>query len=325
MNLDEFAFFNQQLAAMLREGMPLEGALKQLTEGMKSDSFRGEIERLRADLAGGMPFQQAISRRDLPPFYVSMIETGVRGNDLPGALTLVADYYHRSNAVWTRLKGLMVYPAIVIIVSLALTTLVSIFVKSFLMNFFDQMPQPPGLLIASIWTAPTVLAIAAAVIIVVFSNPAWRAAARWRLPAFKEASLAQIGAAIAMVLKTGTPLPDALRLAENMEANTSAARALAQWRQCLETGAGKPSQWPMLKPFPPMFVWLVQQSGEDVAAGFKHAADAYASRASFRIEMLLYGALPVSMLLLAQMILWQAIPLFRTMIWFMNMLGSTGD
>ena len=30
MKLDEFAFFNQQLAAMLRDGIPLEGALQRL-------------------------------------------------------------------------------------------------------------------------------------------------------------------------------------------------------------------------------------------------------------------------------------------------------
>ena len=34
MNLDEFAFVNQQLAAMLRDGIPLEGALRQLCEGV---------------------------------------------------------------------------------------------------------------------------------------------------------------------------------------------------------------------------------------------------------------------------------------------------
>jgi hypothetical protein len=38
--------------------------------------------------------------------------------------------------------------------------------------------------------------------------------------------------------------------------------------------------------------------------------------------MALYGALPVSILLLGQMVLWQAIPLVRSMSWMMNVLGS---
>ena len=32
MNYDEFGFFNRQLAAMLKDGIPLEGAIKQLVE-----------------------------------------------------------------------------------------------------------------------------------------------------------------------------------------------------------------------------------------------------------------------------------------------------
>ena len=51
MNYDEFAFFNQQLAAMLRDGIPLEGALKQLCAGMKAGALRNEMTQLESDLA----------------------------------------------------------------------------------------------------------------------------------------------------------------------------------------------------------------------------------------------------------------------------------
>src|SRR5262245_45307808 len=106
MNYDEFAFFNQQLAAMLRQGIPLEGALKQLSAGMGMGLLRAEVQALEADLAQGTPLKDAIARRRLPEFYVRMVEVGARSNDLPGVLTLLADHYHRANALWTRLKGL---------------------------------------------------------------------------------------------------------------------------------------------------------------------------------------------------------------------------
>ena len=66
MNYDEFAFFNQQLGAMLREGLPLEGALKQLSAGMRSGPLRAEVEALNEDLASGTPFKEALARRQLP-------------------------------------------------------------------------------------------------------------------------------------------------------------------------------------------------------------------------------------------------------------------
>src|SRR5437868_7242030 len=156
MNYDEFAFFNQQLAAMLREGIPLEGALKQLCAGMRTGLLRAEVEALEADLARGTPLKEAIARRRLPEFYARMVEIGVRSNDLPGVLMLLADHYHRADALWTRLKGLMVYPALVIIVALGLTLLVSLMLSRVQTNFFGEWPlgnsaQYSTISMASVW------------------------------------------------------------------------------------------------------------------------------------------------------------------------------
>jgi len=325
MNYDEFAFFNQQLAAMLREGIPLEGALKQLSAGMRSGALRVEIGLLEGDLSRGTPLKEALARRELPDLYRHMIEIGARSNDLPGVLTLLADHYHRTNALWTRLKGLMVYPLLVILVSLGLTVLVSLTFGRFMSRFYEQIASQPIISIPLIWMPPFVLALAAALGIGAVCIPSWRARLRWRLPAFREASLAQFASAMSLMLKNGTPLPEALALAEALESRTPAAPALARWRKLVEAGQGKPAQWTGdSRPFPPLFLWLVQKGGEDLAAGFQKAAEIYQNRASYRVELALYGALPVSILLLGQMVLWQAIPLMRSMTWMMNFLGSTG-
>jgi type II secretory pathway component PulF len=323
MNYDEFAFFNQQLAAMLHEGIPLEGALKQLCAGMRSGALRAEIQLLEADLARGTPLKEALARRDLPSLYRHMLQIGARSNDLPGVLTLLADHYNRANAVWTRLKGLMVYPLIVILVSLGLTVMLSLTFSRFMTRFFEQIAAQPPITIPTIWMPPIVLALAALLGVAAACIPSWRGRLRWLLPAFREASLAQLASAMALMLKNGTTLPEALALSEALESGTPAAPALARWRQLVEAGQGKPAEWTGdSRPFPPLFLWLVQKGGEDVAAGFQKAAEIYQARASYRIEMALYGALPVSILLLGQMVLWQAVPLIRSMTWMMNMLGG---
>jgi type II secretory pathway component PulF len=325
MNYDEFAFFNQQLAAMLREGIPLEGALKQLSAGMRVGPLRAEVERLENDLARGTPLKDALAQRSLPELYRRMLEIGARSSDLPGVLTLLADHYHRANALWNRLKGLMVYPVMVITVALGLTWFVSSTVGGFLAQFYQQLEVPPMMSAPMIWMPPIVLAVVALLIMTAVWVPGWRAWLRWRLPAFREASLAQLASAMALMLKNGCSLPDALTLAQALESNSPAAPALARWRQLIESGQGKPAAWTGdSRPFPPLFLWLVQKGGEDVAAGFEKAAELYRARASYRIEMALYGALPVSILLLGQMVLWQAVPLMRSLVWLMNMLGSVG-
>ena len=324
MNYDEFAFFNQQLAAMLREGIPLEGALKQLCAGMRQGPLRAELEQLEADLARGTPLKEALSARRLPDFYRRMVEIGARSNDLPGVLTLLADHYHRANALWTRLKGLMVYPLLVVAVSLALTTLLSIAFSHFLSGLFEEIQRPPMALVG-MWIPPLVLGVLLVAGVTAVSLPKCRARLRWRLPAFREASLAQLASAMALMLRKGTTLAESLALAEGLESESPAGAALAKWRQQVETGQGKPAQWTATRPFPPLFLWLVQKGGEDAAAGFQKAAEVYSTRASYRIELLLYGALPISILFLGQMVFWQIAPLFQAMTYIMNMLGGMGS
>jgi type II secretory pathway component PulF len=330
MNYDEFAFFNQQLAAMLRDGIPLEGALKQLCVGMGDRGMREELQRLQEDLSRGTSLKEALSRRSLPPLYARLVEVGARGNGLPTMLTLLADHYHRVNSLWTRLKGLLIYPLIVIVVALGISLLLSLVFSHFMKGFMDEL-GPGGqttslIALAGVWLPPVFLGLAALLVLALLSRSNWRARMRWRLPAFREASLARVASAIALMLRNGMPLAEALTLAESLESGTPAAVALKAWRTQVECGKGKPAQWTDANlPFPPLFVWLVQQGGEDPASGFQKAADIYQDRASYRIELALYGALPASILLLGLMVIWQAAPMLRSMIWMMNMLGdSTG-
>jgi len=323
MNYDEFAFFNQQLAAMLRDGIPLEGALKQLCAGMRVGPLRNEMSQLESDLARGTPLNDAITRRALPEFYLRMVAAGVRSNDLPGMLTLLADYYQRTNAIWNRLKGLMVYPFLVLLVGLGLNVVVALLARRFIFGLLADTAQPQQFVLLSLWIPPLIIGLLLAAGVATVTIPGLRAWARWRMPAFRETSLAQIASAMALMLKSGTPLPDALAFAETIEANSPAGNALREWRAQLQAGQGKPAQWPhALSPFPPMFLWLVRKGGEDIAAGFQKASEIYQSRASYKIELLLYGALPVSVLLLGQMVIWQVAPLFHGLIVLMNSIGD---
>ncbi len=321
MNYDEFAFFNQQLAGMLREGIPLEGALRQLSRGMRSKPLRAEIQLLEDDLARGTPLKEALAARRLPEFYRRMVEVGIQSNDLPGLLIRLADHYQRAHSLWTRLKGLMVYPLIVIGVSLVLTLAFSLGFTHFLKMFSNTL-TPPGVFILAMWVPPIVLAGVVAFVLATLSRSKWRARLRWFLPGFREASIAQLASAMALMLKNGTPFADALALAEDLETPSPAAKALAQWRYFVEAGRGKPTQWhEPSPPFPPLFLWLVQKGGEDAAAGFQKAADIFHARAAYRIELALYGALPISVLFLGQMVLWQIVPLLKAFAMLMNAIG----
>ena len=330
MKYDEFAFFNQQLAAMLRDGIPLEGALRRLCQEMRRGKLRDELQALEADLAKGTPMADALPARQLPELYKRMILVGVKSGDLPGALTMLADYFQRQNNLWMRLKSLMVYPIIVLVVAFILSCFLSYILGHFIWNnlielsgFYGHAATVP--VSVGLWTPPILFGVAlVAAFAGIFILPT-RRMLRWRLPAFKEASLSEVASVIWLMLKNGVPLNEALQLAEQLEAGTRAEMEIAQWRQQLALGRGKFSEMAAnASIFPPLFIWTVAQAGEDVVSGFKRAAELYQARALYRTEMFLYSALPCSILLIATLIISQIQPVFRALTMFITALSGGG-
>jgi type II secretory pathway component PulF len=328
MKLDEFAFFNQQLAAMLRDGIPLESALGQLCASMRRGELRDELEKLRADLANGVPIKQALTSRKLPQFYVQMMQVGVQSNDLPGILTLVADYYQSSNLIWTRLKGLMVYPVIVLGATLVLSILIAILFGTTAgvmpsvwsgmtggaalppLTEFSLRTTPIGL-----WLPVVVVVLLCVVVGVVAISPRLQSRLRWRLPGFHEASLWQFASTMQIMLKGGCTLDDTLGLMTQLERDPEVTHDLAQWRARLAGGHGDFAGIAVpTKSFPPLFIWLIVSARNDLASGLKRAAEIYHARAGYRTELLLQLVLPVSVLLLGALILTQVYTLAQAVI-----------
>jgi len=327
MKSDEFAFFNQQLAAMLRDGIPLEGALQRLCAEMHDGGLKQELQLLQESLARGTPLTEAVRARRLPELYQNLLEVGAQSGNLPAVLTLVADYYQRKHNLWTRLKGLMVYPALVLCASFFLSCFLSYVLNRLIwpnLSFITNGAVPPGLRVM-MWLSPVILGVLTAAVLGSLATPVLRRALRWRLPAFRESSLTEVASSMALLLRSGVPLDRALGLVERLEENSCAETELAEWRRRLAAGRGKFGDLALPgRAFPPLFVWVVAQSGDDLAGGFQKAAEIYQSRATYRRELLLYSALPCSVLALGLMIVLQVQPVFATLVRFMNMIGDVG-
>jgi type II secretory pathway component PulF len=320
MKIDEFAFVNQQLAAMLRDGIPLEGALRRLCADMRRGVLRSELEKLEADLAQGWPLEKALADRQLPNLYKRLLLVGAKSNDMPGVLIVLADYYQRQHNLWTRMKGLMVYPLIVLFMAF-LVSCVFYFAWSRI-SWFEEMngmfngvfegARLPAMtraalpLLTNLWIFPTVLGLLLVGTIVVVSLPELRRSVGWRLPAFREARLAHTASTVWLLLKGGIPLPDSIQLVEGIETNAKARGEIAAWLRNLSLGVTKFSMVAAGgKIFPPLFVWLISSAGEDLTSGFQHAAEIYQARAEHRSEIFLYSALPLMVLVLGVVILTQ--------------------
>ncbi|HEX9046977.1 MAG TPA: type II secretion system F family protein [Verrucomicrobiae bacterium] len=333
MKHDEFAFFNQQLAAMLRDGIPLEGALRRLCQEMHQGELRQELEALEGDLVRGTPMADALASRRLPELYKRMILVGVKGGDLPGALTMLADFFQNQNNVWTRLKSMMTYPLIVMLagflVSVALALLWNCVIgpnfKSVYGGMGISLPAATVFALSTlrvIWVFPVTLGAAFCVMAGIVFLPTLRGRLLWRLPAFKEATVSRIASSLTLLMRNGVPLPEAIGLVEQLETSSAAAADLQQWRSRLAAGARKFSDVAAdNRLVPPLFVWVVASAGEDLIAGLNRAAEIYHARAIYRTEVALFSVLPIASLFLGAVVISQAflvLSMFLPMIAMIN-------
>ncbi|MEI7732983.1 MAG: type II secretion system F family protein [Verrucomicrobiota bacterium] len=341
MNHDELSYFNLQLAGMLRSGIPLEGALRQLSRTMHRSRLRRELEQLEQALAGGAPLAAALEARALPEFYKQMVLAGARSQDFPGLLTLLADYYRRAGTLWLRLKGLMVYPALLLLCSFGLSLWFAVLHSRLNSNLlrtmhpssnqwfgygkreqvdFDALGYKTQL---KIWLPPTVIGSLVLVAGCFAAVPRIRQSLRWRLPAFREAHLAQFASTLALLMQSGSRLEEAVKLLASLEKQSPLGTELARWQQRMADGHGKFADLAADSPLlPPMFVWLVASAGEDLTTGLQRAAEAFQKRAAYQAEVLLYAALPASIVVMGLMVLVQVYPIvYNSFNMFRNVFG----
>jgi type II secretory pathway component PulF len=266
-------------------------------------------------LSRGVPLDAALASRQLPDFYKQMVRVGVKSNNLPAILTLLADYYQKAHILWTRLKTLLLYPFIVLAFCFGLSFLLVAIAGPLSANLgtalgtpvFSGPDQPrPITFLAGMLMPLFVLALTLAAVLAVLAVPRWRRNARWVLPGFKEAHLSRFSSGLALMLKTGCDLKSALALLRQMEAGTKMGEELKRWESRLADGAPKFADLGAnSKLVPPLFFWLVAGQGENFELGLTQAAQMYYDRAIYRSEVFLQTVLPVSILALGFVILGQ--------------------
>jgi type II secretory pathway component PulF len=187
-----------------------------------------------------------------------------------------------------------------------------------------QQPSLAALLL-QVWFPVALLAFTTLAFFLVLSVRRLRNLARWKLPGFYEASLSQLASTLAMMLKNGADLGSAIEVAQKNEASAGAKAELGSWRQRLAGGARRFADIaPPGKLTSPLFVWLVTSAGENWAEGFRRAAEVYDGRAKYRIDLVLYAALPVAILLVAGIVFSEMVPLVKGFTQLLHMFNDIG-
>ncbi|MFC1917966.1 type II secretion system F family protein [Chloroflexota bacterium] len=148
----EFSF---QLATLIESGMPIITALGLLEKQTSKASLSRVIAELSIDLQGGCSFSQVLSKypRAFSDIYCQVIKSSEHTGNLAVALRQAAGYIEKNRAVTTSLKRTLTYPALVLLMSLGVFTLITNVALPPLVRLFTslgaELPWTTNLLIFS--------------------------------------------------------------------------------------------------------------------------------------------------------------------------------
>jgi type IV pilus assembly protein PilC len=146
--LKELSIFTRQVSAMLSAGMPLVQTLCAMEEQTDDKNFKPIIIGIRTRVEGGAMYSESIAFYPtiFDELYISMMRAGEVGGILPETCARVAEFLESSNRLRSKVKSAMMYPTVVIIVSLSLATALIMFVVPvFAEMFSDFGAKLPGL------------------------------------------------------------------------------------------------------------------------------------------------------------------------------------
>ena len=116
---NDFLLFNQQLAALLRAGIPILQAIAMLRRRATSVRLRAVLEAVEEAIRGGAALSQAFAAQGaiFPRIYTASILAGERSGALDEVLSRYVTYMRRSVALRRKIRGALAYPLFLLIAS----------------------------------------------------------------------------------------------------------------------------------------------------------------------------------------------------------------
>jgi len=140
--------FTRQFATLITAGLPLSNSLKTVAEQTESKGMKAVIEEVLASVEGGKTLHESFAKRPdiFNKVYLSLVEAGEASGTLDISLNRLADQEEKDAAMISKIKGAMVYPAIILVVIIAVLAFMMIAVVPQVEDLYaDMKKELPGL------------------------------------------------------------------------------------------------------------------------------------------------------------------------------------
>ncbi|TSC84367.1 MAG: Uncharacterized protein G01um101413_662 [Parcubacteria group bacterium Gr01-1014_13] len=268
--------FVSHLKTMVKAGLSLIDALRILNEEIENKKLKKVIGEIKDGVEKGMQLSEVLAMypKIFPAIYVSMIAAGETAGKMETALEQVSVQMKKSHELSSRIKGAMMYPAVIVIAMIGISIEVVVFILPKLLVMFKdfdaELPLPTRILIFitdfttnyGLWML-TVIIILVILCIWLIKKPKVKKvvhAANLKLPIIgpiiKKINLARFTLTLSSLLESTIPIIDAARISSEVLGNVIYKESLLSVSESLKKGE---SLSDILRQFPKIFPPMVTE------------------------------------------------------------------
>lgn len=304
----DVAAFTRQLSTLLKAGIPLAEALGALFEQAEKVRLKRVLGEVKSAVNEGSSLADALGKhpRVFDELYISMVRAGETAGNLDDVLVSLADFMESAHKLRGKVKGAMVYPVIMIVVSVVILSILMIAVVPQITQMFAQrghaLPLKTQFLVwlshvfGAYWYLWLVVAVAG-----FFGLRAWARSVegrpRWhrfvlRSPLFgqlvRQVAVARFCRTLGTMLESGVPMLRALEVAKEVLGNAVLVKAVDAARAGVTEGESLAGMLRKSGHFPATVTHMIavgERSGA-LEAMLIRVADAHEQEIDMRLQRL---------------------------------------
>ena len=301
------------LATLLHAGVPLTDSLGSMAEQVEQDQLKQVMAQVRKSVNEGTALHLALREHPsvFQDVYANMVEAGERSGTLELVFARLSEFVEAQVRLQTTVISALIYPIVMIVVSLVVVSGLMIFVVPQLVDVIvEQGGQLPWITKALIFTSSLFVnywwLLLGLLIGGIFSFGKWKRTEKGRLrwhqitlrlwvagPLTRKIVIARFSRTLGTLMASGVPLLDAMDIAKSVTNNAVYENLIEDARVAIRDGESIANALSASNKFPPMVLQMIaigERTGEvesmldKVAASYELQADTTISRLMVLLE-----------------------------------------
>ena len=308
-----------QMALMMRAGVSITTATDVMISSQKDKTMRKILQEIRQNLLNGSTISASMSKfKAFPEIIVSMIRSGEENGHLDVAFDRCASLQEKGMTLKAKLRGALIYPCILLCLTIALVIIMNIFVFPSFANIFRsfgaQLPAlTKGVMAFSNFLIHQWYIIVGIIVAIIAGYKIARHvsksfvvhsdAGKLKFPLFGNINrfslLARFCRIMSSLIDAGVNVVRSLQISRNTVPNSAIQAQLNQVIEDVKVGVPINASMARFSTFDSLFVSMIKAGEESGMLGnsFKKLADLYGKRADESIKQMMSLMEPIMIII----------------------------